>query len=380
MTHLNKRRVLFLTFLGSMGTTLIELGLYFFTHQQLGFSETANLALALGWGLTYVLGALTSHKLTHHFGERKIALISILTQLAANLVIWQSPTPAVITAGFLILGTATGMMWPIIESYISSGLTPRKAMRVIGYFNLTWSSAVAVALLVTGIILAINPGALLITAAALNTTVAILILTLRKRPLHMEHDHPDRPAPEQLSRWKHLLASSRWTMLASYTLLFLLAPLLPQIFTDLGLTTAWSANAAAILHLVRFLTFTGMIILPQWHDRAWPLITALIIQPVSFFLILFGPSVPIVIFGEVLFGWAAGVSYFAALYYAQVIQNASVEAGGEHEGLIGAGFALGPLLGLVAMYLGGSLLDVALITGPFIAFSTYKAARALRHA
>ena len=48
--------------------------------------------------------------------------------------------------------------------------------------------------------------------------------------------------------------------------------------------------------------------------------------------------------GELLFGWAVGEVYFAALYYAMVVQNASVEAGGGHERIIGLGFALGFLL------------------------------------
>ena len=51
--------------------------------------------------------------------------------------------------------------------------------------------------------------------------------------------------------------------------------------------------------------------------------------------------------GELLFGTAAGFLYTAALYYAQVVQNASVDAGGAHEALIGVGYALGPGAGLV---------------------------------
>ena len=51
--------------------------------------------------------------------------------------------------------------------------------------------------------------------------------------------------------------------------------------------------------------------------------------------------------GELLFGAAAGFLYTAALYYAQVVQNASVDAGGAHEALIGLGYALGPAAGLI---------------------------------
>jgi hypothetical protein len=42
-----------------------------------------------------------------------------------------------------------------------------------------------------------------------------------------------------------------------------------------------------------------------------------------------------------------GLAYYAALYYALVLENAAVNAGGAHEGLIGLGFATGPAAGLI---------------------------------
>ena len=53
--------------------------------------------------------------------------------------------------------------------------------------------------------------------------------------------------------------------------------------------------------------------------------------------------------GEAIFGFAAGLTYSAAIYYAMVVKNASVDAGGVHEGLIGAGFAIGPAMGLAGI-------------------------------
>jgi hypothetical protein len=69
--------------------------------------------------------------------------------------------------------------------------------------------------------------------------------------------------------------------------------------------------------------------------------------------VLLGQSVSAVIGGELLFGTAAGFLYTAALYYAQLVQNASVDAGGAHEALIGVGYALGPGAGLIGTALAG---------------------------
>jgi hypothetical protein len=85
----------------------------------------------------------------------------------------------------------------------------------------------------------------------------------------------------------------------------------------------------------------------------------LVALPCGFFLILLGHSLPLVILGEVIFGVAAGFSYTASLYYALVSENASVDAGGAHEGLIGIGIGLGPLSGLAGQLLVGQRLPFA---------------------
>ena len=56
--------------------------------------------------------------------------------------------------------------------------------------------------------------------------------------------------------------------------------------------------------------------------------------------------------GLVLFGASHGVSYFASLYYAMVTGNGAVKSAGKHEGLVGAGFVLGPAAALVGRELG----------------------------
>jgi hypothetical protein len=49
------------------------------------------------------------------------------------------------------------------------------------------------------------------------------------------------------------------------------------------------------------------------------------------------------------------MSYYLSLYYALVVENASVDAGGGHEQMIGLGFAIGPVLGLAGIALAGPL-------------------------
>ncbi len=76
--------------------------------------------------------------------------------------------------------------------------------------------------------------------------------------------------------------------------------------------------------------------------------------------------------------------YYSSLYYAMIVKNASVEAGGGHEGLIGAGFALGPVAGLVGVALqpalGSAVLGMVLGVGPVFVACFAVAWPALRQA
>ena len=65
-------RLMTITFGESFATMLIERGIYFFAHERLRFDDIENLALALGFGGAYVVGALTSHALARRLTEKRV--------------------------------------------------------------------------------------------------------------------------------------------------------------------------------------------------------------------------------------------------------------------------------------------------------------------
>jgi len=75
----------------AFATILLERGIYFFTHDQLGFSTPANLALALAFGLCYAAGALGAHPLTHKLGERRLFALLTAALIGAHAAIGLSP-------------------------------------------------------------------------------------------------------------------------------------------------------------------------------------------------------------------------------------------------------------------------------------------------
>ena len=170
-------------------------------------------------------------------------------------------------------------------------------------------------------------------------------------------------------------------MLTSYAALWILAAMAPDIFKNLGVGIIWGTGLAGLVDVARLTAFIVLERWRAWHGRRWPLVCVIPALPAGLLIVLFGGSLGVVLAGEVLFGLAAGMTYYAALYYAMVVKNASVDAGGAHEGLIGAGFALGPAAGLAGIALTPALESKALGTiagiGPLFVICAVGATRAL---
>jgi hypothetical protein len=244
------------------------------------------------------------------------------------------------------------MMWPLVESYVAAGRSPIEQSRSTGWFNLAWAGAAPFGMAAAGPLLDLWWGGMFVVTAMGMLIGYLFIRPIAASPTHMPHDHPDRPLAATMLRYRRLLLASRPALLCMYALVYILAPLFPAIYDRVGLTNIKLAPAlSAIPEVVRWIVFFALFATHRWHGNAVIVVAAVLLLPVGFFLALLGPTLPVVIGGEVLFGLAEGVIYFTALYYALVVKNASVDAGGAHEGLIGLGFTVGPIAGLAGQYL-----------------------------
>ncbi len=373
--------VFVLTFIESVGTTLLQRGVYFYTHAILQYSQAENLWLALGSGVVYVAGAHFSHAACERVGERRLLVAVLVVLGVTHSLVGALHGAWVVPAGFVAAMGLQGLKWPIVESFVSAGATPDRLLRRLGRYNTTWAVAVAVAVSASGVLIASSaPSLLFFTPAVFNAVALALTLTLPARPAHLPDEHPERPDPAQMRAMDRLLASARWLMLASYALMFVLAPLMPILFQRLALDVSQATLAASLLDGARVVSFAALGAWAGWRGAKPPLAVTIVLLPVSFGMVLFGPSLPVVLVGEVLFGLCSGFAYTSSLYYALVVKNASVDAGGAHEALIGLGFTLGPTAGLAGSALAASLwrdrgLLVAVL--PIILLSVAGASRAL---
>jgi hypothetical protein len=378
--------VLTVTALGSVSGGVFSTGVFFLTREHYRFSPAENLALALCIGAAYALAARSaggiSARLSALGGRRVIALSLALWGLVAALpalvpgrtVIWAS---AVLGAG------VSGLVWPVVESYLGGGRHGADLRSALGRFNLTWTLCTAFPLLIFGWLTELHPLGLLLLCAAMNLAA---IVALRGLPARPPASHPEHAAEAVGAEYPALLVASRWLLPLAYLLSSTLAPVLPHRLAELG-TPVPASLVAAIWMVARFGTLAIMTAAPFWHGRWGTLVAGGGALMLGVALTLLGDSLGLVALGLTLFGVGMGLTYFCAIYYSLAVGHAAVEAGGDFEALIGVGYILGPVVGLcgralpVGMSAGTGTVALAWLMalgGSALAFRPYLAARRAR--
>ncbi len=327
-------------------------GVYFFTDRVLKFDESANLWLALAGGAIYVAAALMSHAVADRIGEKRLANATLLLFLLVNgFAAWQ-PNVAGVWVAHMGNQISWALFWPVIESYCGAGRTPKQQSRSMGAFNLAWASTGPIGMLAAAPVLAAGNRWLFVATGAAGIVVFFLLIPVAARPKHLDGNHPDRPDPVLTRRYNALLASSRWTMLSAFALTLIVASLMPMLFKDgLKLSESKSILLGSLKDFGRVVIFLLLFLTHRWHGRIDVLLVTALAVPIGFFTVLFAPNPTVAGVGVVTMGLAEGVAYYAAIYYAMVVKNASVDAGGAHESLVGLGFTIGPAAGLLGQYL-----------------------------
>jgi len=345
--------VLAITFVGSLGTGLLWTGVPFVAEHDFGFSKAANLWLAVAEGLAYVAVAWRAGELLRRL-ERRLSPRAVLRLLlAAQVMLCPLPllgAPGVVAAAVLVSATSA-LMWPIVESYLSSGRHGHRLRWSVGLFNIVWTTAVAATLFLMAplfqtqwtrlSVVGIGPCALLAMAC---------VRWLPQRPPPHLAGARHAPAPPV---YTPLRDATRLLLPTSYLLIGALGPLLPYVTSRLEVAATAATPLAATWLTVRVLAMFGMWRLPFWHGRWSTLAVGAVLMGGGFVAAAGATSVPLLITALAAFGTGHAVIYYASLYYAMTVGHAEVDAGGHFEALIGGGYVLGPLASLLGVMLGG---------------------------
>jgi hypothetical protein len=349
--------VLGVAFINSLGTGVIVNGIYFLT----GFDKVGNYAIGAAFGVAYIIAAFnasrvarTLRRLVPRLSSRAILAIIMLTVGAICNLPWLSGGglhPWVFWVIGVTYGLVTGVMWPLIEGYVSGGRRGQRLRFATGQFNIWWAGAIVIAFVAMAPLIKdpFKREMVLAGLGAVHVLGILLLLAFKPEPgVAGEVDH--EPHPEVYPR---LLAIFRIQLPTSYMVMGALSPFLPSALSTLGAPELLHTPIAATWLATRVITFLAMERWHGWHGRWWVSIAGPTLTLAGFGACILSPvggattaGLATLIAGLCVFGIGVGMIYTAALYYAMEVGHEEVASGGTHEALIGAGYLTGPLAGL----------------------------------
>ncbi|MBP7274724.1 MAG: hypothetical protein KBA51_00810 [Kiritimatiellae bacterium] len=348
---MRKFPIVALAFNQSLASGMLGRGVFFITANRFGFGDAAQLWISLGCGLAYVVGALISQRCARAWGSRKhLESVAVaLGLLAAAAALW--PVPVVVVPVIILCGAVFGTFWPILESFVAGGECSTGMIRSISRFNLAWAIALPLSLSLSGALAEWNTAAIFVAGVLAEISAWAWIRRLPSEPNEYGSEHME-PLSEAPAEWGRLLRGHRLLMVAAYLSAFTVQPLLPRILSDLQVPVRWAGFWASQLDWMRVVIFWAGGVWAGWHGRRNVVLFVALAVPVGYGMILAGAeSFAMVILGQIIFGFGMGGAYYGALYYGLALHRGSAAAGGAHEALIGTAFSLGPLLGLMGLWI-----------------------------
>jgi len=401
--------VLAFTFLNSVSGGAVITGFAFLGKAAYGFTTTQNYWAGLLQGVVYIVGALTVGPVLRRLVARwewlsgRAVLVGLMLALGGACFLplavrrWLAEGEGGAWAFWVLIGVysvLTGVLWPMVESFLSGGRAGRTLGSTVGKFNIVWSGAQVVTFLTMAPLVAPRPLEVVAAAGAVHLLSLGLLPLFRRDPGH-HADYIPEPHPPV---YRDLLSVVRLELPASYLVYSALQPYLPTALASMGIEGTWHTPIAATWLFTRMLTFATLQLWHGWHGRwATPIVGGVLLLAGFAASILAQPllcpdsaegsagaALATMIAGLALFGVGMGTIYSAALYYAMEVGSAQVDAGGVHEALIGVGYGGGPACGLAAAGLVGAgvigperfevgvLTLVAAVAGPVVLYAVVK--------
>jgi len=340
--------VLTVTFAASLSGGVFWASIFFVTAGHYAFSPERNLVLAAVMGAVYAAAAAGAGTMVRRFSassSRAVIRAGLTTwTIAAVLPLLAPHSEAMLWVAALLGAAASAMTWPIVESYLSAGRHGGEMRAAIGWFNVTWTPATALALLLIPIVSQAGILSALVLSAAGSAAALIATVALPAHP----GAHEAEAAQAAVGReYKFLLRAASWLLPMSYVLCAVMSPLLPHRLAAVSGGHA-GAGIAGLWMVARFATLLTMWRTGFWHGRWGTLALGAAAIALGLAAILLAPSLALLVAGLLLFGVGMGLTYYAAIYYSLSVGHAAVDAGGAFEMLIGFGYFAGPLIGLTA--------------------------------
>jgi predicted MFS family arabinose efflux permease len=153
--------------------------------------------------------------------------------------------------------------------------------------------------------------------------------------------------PRLAGRLLKLAWISNATVYAMISIVIYMLPRLSEL-SEISVSEGAQSSVHAIRSVAGLILFGVMLADRRWHGRVFPFVLCLAACLLAMLLFGTARSAFSVFAGSWCLGLALGASYTMSLFYSLSVPRVKGRGSAAHEGLIGVGYALGPLVGGLA--------------------------------
>ena len=167
-------------FIANTGIGILNFSLVFYMRDVFN-STAAGIGLFSSiWAFSYFIGCFTLHKLSRKIGAHRSIAAAALGMVFVVVAMLFSTSVMLMFALYSLFGFITALFWPPLMGWISEGLEGPELNRMMGFFNLSWSTGLVISPFLGGLLLESNLSYPLVFAAGLYglLTIALVLVPI----------------------------------------------------------------------------------------------------------------------------------------------------------------------------------------------------------
>ena len=294
-------------FIANAGIGILNFSLVFYMRDVFNSTAAEIGWFSSIWAFSYFIGCFALHKLSRKIGAHRSIAAAVLGMVFVVIAMLFSETVILMFVLYSLFGFITALFWPPLMGWISEGLEGPELNRMMGLFNLSWSTGLVISPYLGGLLLEYNLSYPLIFAVGLYglLTIALVLVPILFSSIVLQESSHKRniPVSDSSTSLRYIAWLGNFTGYIIFGVLLFVFPLYAR--EELWFTE----SSIGLLLLFRALFSTFIFVLAGkiswWHfNKAYMLIIQLL-------MIVFTLFIP---YTKSWISFAAGLSLFGILF------------------------------------------------------------------